>query len=255
MAGGTRTEDRIRNAALRDRSVSPPSRRPHQEGLPGRHERLHRFGLSRARPQALAEHILPQHSHGERFRISLMTRASTSSELDGALAMVDGIELRMPYNSDPTAREKINTGKMEYSISPGTVAQYVKSGFFRHINVAIVEVTDIPEDGRLIPSTSVGNNQAFINCAREVILEVNHYQPMELEGMHDVFEPDMPPNRQPIMITTRRTASASPYLTCPADKIKAIVETNHPNRTTVFKEVDADSQAISRHILDFSNTK
>ena len=117
--------------------------------------------------------------------------------------------------------------------------------------MAIVEVTGITEDGRLIPSTSVGNNQAFIDAAREVILEVNHYQPMELEGMHDVFEPPMPPHRAPIMITKPADRIGSPYLTCPADKIRAIVETNHPDRTTVFKEVDPASQAISRHILDF----
>jgi succinyl-CoA:acetate CoA-transferase len=43
----------------------------------------------------------------------------------------------------------------------------------------------------------------------------------------------------------------TPYLTCPPEKIKAIVETNHPDRTTVFKEPDADSKAISGHILDF----
>jgi succinyl-CoA:acetate CoA-transferase len=43
----------------------------------------------------------------------------------------------------------------------------------------------------------------------------------------------------------------TPYLTCPPEKIRAIVETNHPDRTTVFKEPDADSKAISRHILEF----
>jgi succinyl-CoA:acetate CoA-transferase len=209
-------------------------------------------GYPKLVPQALAEHILREHSHGRKFRISVMTGASTSSELDGALAMVDGVELRMPYNSDPTAREKINTGKMEYfDFHLGTVAQYVKSGFFGDIDVAVVEVTGITEDGQLIPSTSVGNNQVFIDCAREVILEVNHYQPLELEGMHDIFEPNMPPHREPIQITKVGDRVGSRYLTCPAEKIRAIVETNHPDRTTVFKEPDADSKAISRHILEF----
>ena len=99
-------------------------------------------------------------------------------------------------------------------------------------------MTGITEDGKLIPSTSMGNNQAFIDAAREVILEVNHYQPLELEGMHDVYEPPMPPNRAPIMITKPSDRIGSPYLTCPIDKIRAIVETNHPDRATVFKDVD-----------------
>jgi len=247
------TEDRIRNVSLRERICFAPEaaaliKKGYRVGMSG----FTGSGYPKLVPQALAEYILREHSRGGSFKISVMTGASTSSELDGALAMVDGIELRMPYNSDPTAREKINAGKMEYfDFHLGTVAQYVKSGFFGDIDVAIVEVTGITEDGRLIPSTSVGNNQAFIDCAREVILEVNHYQPMELEGMHDVFEPPMPPHRQPIMITKPADRIGSPYLTCPPEKIKAIVETDHPDRTTVFKDVDASSKAISHHILDF----
>jgi succinyl-CoA:acetate CoA-transferase len=247
------TNARIRHAALRDRICYAPEaaaliKSGYRVGMSG----FTGSGYPKLVPQALAEHILREHSHGGRFRISVMTGASTSSELDGALAMVDGIELRMPYNSDPTAREKINTGKMEYfDFHLGSVAQYVACGFFGEIDVAIVEVTGITEDGRLIPSTSVGNNQAFIDAAREVILEVNHYQPLELEGMHDVYEPPMPPNRAPIMITKPSDRIGSPYLTCPIDKIRAIVETNHPDRATVFKEVDSASQDISRHILDF----
>ena len=253
MTAETRTEDRIRNAALRERICFAPEaaaliRNGYRVGMSG----FTGSGYPKLVPQALAEHILREHSHGGSFKISVMTGASTSSELDGALAMVDGIELRMPYNSDPTAREKINTGKMEYfDFHLGTVAQYVKSGFFGDIDVAIVEVTGITEDGRLIPSTSVGNNQAFIDCAREVILEVNHYQPMELEGMHDVFEPPMPPHREPILITRVGDRIGSPYLTCPPEKIRAIVETNHPDRTTMFKDVDPASKAISAHILAF----
>ncbi|NJD63288.1 MAG: succinate CoA transferase [Deltaproteobacteria bacterium] len=209
-------------------------------------------GYPKLVPQALAEHILREHSRGGKFRIVVMTGASTSSELDGALAMVDGIELRMPYNSDPIAREKINFGKMEYfDFHLGAVAQYVRCGFFGELDTAIIEVTGVTEDGKLIPSTSVGNNQVFIDAAREVILEVNHYQPLELEGMHDVYEPEMPPNVQPIMILKPSDRIGTPYLTCPPEKIRAIVETNHPDRTTVFKEPDEDSKAISGHILEF----
>jgi acyl-CoA hydrolase len=43
-----------------------------------------------------------------------LDRRSTGPELDGALARANCIELRLPYNSDPTAREKINRGEMEY---------------------------------------------------------------------------------------------------------------------------------------------
>ena len=253
MSLAERTWDRVRNAALRERLCSANEaaaliKSGYRVGMSG----FTGSGYPKLVPQALAGHILREHSHGHKFRITVMTGASTSSELDGALAMVDGVELRLPYNSDPTAREKINSGKMEYfDFHLGSVAQYVNSGFFGDLDVAVVEIVGITEDGKLIPSTSVGNNQVFIDAAREVILEVNHYQPMELEGMHDIFEPPMPPHRLPIAISRVSDRVGTPYLTCPADKIKAIVETDHPDRTTVFKDPDADSKAISRHILAF----
>jgi succinyl-CoA:acetate CoA-transferase len=244
---------RIRNKALKEKityatDAAELIKNGYKVGMSG----FTGSGYPKLVPQALAEHILREHSKGGKFRIVVMTGASTSSELDGALAMVDGIELRMPYNSDPIAREKINFGKMEYfDFHLGTVAQYVKSGFFGDIDIAVIEVTGITEDGKLIPATSVGNNQAFIDVAREVILEVNYYHPLELEGMHDVFEPAMPPHNTPILITKPSDRVGTPYLSCPPEKIRAIIETNHPDRTTVFKEPDEASKAISRHILDF----
>ncbi len=47
-------------------------------------------------PQALARRIEEQNAQGGNFRISLWTGASTSAELDGALAKVHGIERRLP---------------------------------------------------------------------------------------------------------------------------------------------------------------
>jgi succinyl-CoA:acetate CoA-transferase len=49
-----------------------------------------------------------------KFRIGVWTGASTAPELDGALAQVDGVEMRLPYQSDPVCRQRINEGRMEY---------------------------------------------------------------------------------------------------------------------------------------------
>lgn len=48
----------------------------------------------------------------------MWTGASTGPELDDALVKTNGIEFRLPYNSDPIAREKINRGEMEYFDMP-----------------------------------------------------------------------------------------------------------------------------------------
>src|SRR4051812_7972724 len=71
-------------------------------------------GYPKAVPEALARQIVEAHAVGRDFRVNVWTGASTAPELDGALAAADGIELRLPYQSDPVSREKINTGRMEY---------------------------------------------------------------------------------------------------------------------------------------------
>src|SRR5690606_38611281 len=71
-------------------------------------------GYPKAVPLALAARIEVAHAAGDPFALRVWTGASTGPELDGALAKVKGIEFRLPYNSDPVAREQINSGEMEY---------------------------------------------------------------------------------------------------------------------------------------------
>src|SRR4029453_209072 len=72
-------------------------------------------GYPKEVPLALARRIVEANAAGDRFRINVWTGASTAPELDGALAAVDGIELRLPYQSDPLSREKIHTGQRAYT--------------------------------------------------------------------------------------------------------------------------------------------
>lgn len=210
-------------------------------------------GYPKAVPQALAAHIRNQTKSNSNFRIGVWTGASTAPELDGALAEVDGIEMRMPYQSDPVCRQKINEGKMEYiDIHLSHVAQHVWSGFFGKLNVAVIEVAGITEDGRLIPSTSVGNNKTWIDQADKVILEVNSGQSAGLEGMHDIYyNTALPPNRKPVMINTPADRIGDQYLHCPPEKVIAVVETCAPDRNSRFSAPDENSRRIAGHLLRF----
>ena len=83
-------------------------------------------GYPKSVPQALARRIEKLHAAGEEFRIGLWTGASTAPELDGALAKVHGIDMRLPYQSDPTCRRQINAGDMQYTdMHLSNVAQFV----------------------------------------------------------------------------------------------------------------------------------
>lgn len=210
-------------------------------------------GYPKSLPLALAARIEAAHAHGEPFKVSIWTGASTAPELDGALAKVDGIEMRLPYQSDPTCRERINSGKMDYiDIHLSHVAQHVWFGFLGKLDYAVIEVVGIREDGSLIPSTSIGNNKTWLDCADKVIIEVNDFQDPRLEGMHDVYYgTQIPPHRRPIPIIGPADRIGEPYLHVAPEKIIAVVRTNAPDRNSAFTAPDAVSSAIAGHIIDF----
>lgn len=210
-------------------------------------------GYPKEVPGALVRRMAEATARGGRFKVGIWTGASTAPELDGALAAVDGVELRMPYQSDPVSRAKINAGQMDYlDVHLSHVAQMVWEGFFGHLDIALIEVAGITEDGQLVPSSSVGNNKTWIDQADHVILEVNSWQPSELAGMHDIYYGTaLPPHRKPIQIVEPGDRIGTPYLRCPPEKIVAIVETHSPDRNTSFAAPDANSRLIAGHVLDF----
>jgi succinyl-CoA:acetate CoA-transferase len=210
-------------------------------------------GYPKAVPLELARRIANANLRGQKFQVSIFTGASTGPELDGALAMAGGIHLRLPYQSDPETRKRINAGEMEYmDIHLSHVAQFVEYGFLGKLDLALIEDTAVLEDGRLVPSSSIGNNKTWIEQAERVIIEVNSWQPMELEGMHDIYyglQP--PPNRGPIPLTQTGQRIGSPYLEVPLEKIAAVVLTDSPDRNSPFRAPDANSKRIAGHILEF----
>ena len=210
-------------------------------------------GYPKKIPLALACRIAEKQLKGEKFQVSVFTGASTGPELDGALAKSGGVQLRLPYQSDPETRKRINAGEMDYmDVHLSHVAQMVEYGFLGKLDVAVVEVTAVLEDGRLIPSSSLGNNKAWLDCAEKVILEVNSWQPLEMEGMHDVYYGlEAPPHRGPIPLVAAGDRIGIPYLQVPLDKVIAVVPTHAPDRNSAFKDADEGSAKIAEHILEF----
>ncbi|NMG28643.1 acetyl-CoA hydrolase/transferase family protein [Aromatoleum evansii] len=247
-------ENRIHCAALRSKVMSATEAASLiQSGMNVGMSGFTGSGYPKAVPSALAKHIMDANLNGKRFKIGVWTGASTAPELDGALAMVDGIEMRLPYQSDPTCRKRINAGEMEYiDIHLSHVAQFVWFGFLGKLDVAVVEVAGILEDGRLIPSSSIGNNKTWLDQADKVILEVNSWQSAQLEGMHDIwYGTQLPPNRQPIPLVRSSDRIGEPYLRCDPEKVIAVVETHAPDRNSAFSPPDESSKRIAGHILEF----
>ncbi|WP_353233751.1 acetyl-CoA hydrolase/transferase family protein [Diaphorobacter ruginosibacter] len=210
-------------------------------------------GYPKAIPQALAARISAEHDAGRPFRVSIWTGASTAPELDGALAKVDGMDMRLPFQSDPICREKINTGKMHFTdMHLSHVAQHAWFGFLGHLNIAVIEVCAVNEDGSFVPTMAVGNNKTWLDLADKVILEVNNRLPLELDGMHDIYYGTaIPPQRKPIPLYGPHDRIGVPHLHCDPGKVIAIVETDAPDRNTVFAAPDENSERIAAYIIDF----
>lgn len=247
-------ENRIHNSGLQSKvTTAEQAAAQIQPGMTVGMSGFTGSGYPKAVPLALAAQIERAHARGEKFALRLLTGASTAPELDGALAKVGGIDFRLPYQSDPELRARINRGEIEYmDIHLGQVAQYTWFGFLGKLDLAVVEVAGILPDGRLIPSTSVGNNKTWLELADKVIIEVNSAQPAGLDGMHDIYYGTaLPPDRKPIPLVRPGDRIGDPYLHVDPAKVIAVVETHAPDRLSRFAEPDEISIRIANHLIEF----
>jgi len=204
-------------------------------------------GYAKAVPLALAERM-----EKEPFKIDLWTGASVGDEADGALTRAHGINRRFPYQTNGDTRKALNSGDIKYvDMHLSTMAQNVRYGFFGDLDVAIVEVCQINEDGSLVPTTSVGNSPTFVSQAKKVIVEVNVSQPLSLVGMHDIYEPLDPPYRKPIPLEHAGDRIGTDAIPCDPDKIIAVVPCDVPDTTRPLAPIDDDAKAMSQHLIKF----
>ena len=121
----------------------------------------------------------------------------------------------MPYQLIRSAAPNQRRRDRLHGRALSDVAQMVWEGFLGHLDTALVEVTAITEDGSLIPSSSVGNNKTWLDLADRIILEVNAWQPLALEGIHDIYYGTaLPPHRKPINILAAADRIGVPHLRC-----------------------------------------
>ncbi|ADL08567.1 succinate CoA transferase [Thermosediminibacter oceani DSM 16646] len=204
-------------------------------------------GYPKEVPMALAKR-----AEKENLRITLYTGASVGDELDGTLARAGAITKRIPYQTNDSIRKGINSGQIEFvDLHLSHMPQMIRYGFLGKLDVAIVEAVAIREDGGIVPATSVGNTPVFIEMAEKVIVELNESQPLELEGMHDIYTPENPPHRKPIPITKTADRIGTTYIPCNPEKIAAIVLTSRKDSVRPLAPVNECSRKISEHLIEF----
>ena len=234
--------DRVRNKALQSKIVTAEEAAAFFK--PDMNVACSGFTASaypKAVPMALAERMKK-----EPFSVNIWTGASTGPELDDVLAQVHGIKKRLPYQTDTVLRKEINDGSVDYlDLHLSESAQLSRCGYLGKIDVALVEACAITEEGNLIPTTSLGNAASYVQSADKVIVEINTTQPLELEGMHDVYVPLDPPNRLPIPIVKADDRVGTNYIPCTPDKILYISNNIDPEEMRC--DLAPGAEVVYRH--------
>jgi len=207
-----------------------------------------RAGDAKAVPTALVKRA----ENGEKFKVNVFTGASLGSDIDKMLAEAGVINKRMPFQADPLMRKKINSGEHLFTdIHLSHIAELLRNQAIDSVDYAILEAISITEDGMIIPSTSVGNNQAFADFAENIIVEINIGQPEELEGIHDIYSLEKQGDRNPIPLTKADDRIGTKGIQVPMDKIKGIVFTDQVDSPSTIVAPDEETQMMADHLLDF----
>ncbi|TXH44733.1 MAG: propionyl-CoA--succinate CoA transferase, partial [Burkholderiaceae bacterium] len=141
--------DRIRLARLRDRIMSPEAAAAlFADGMTVGMSGFTRAGDCKAVPFALAERAANEH-----LQITLMTGASLGNDIDKVLTDANVISRRIPFQSDPTLRRKINDGEVMFIDQHlSETVEQLRSGQIAPVDIAVVEATAITENGGIVPT-------------------------------------------------------------------------------------------------------
>lgn len=209
-------------------------------------------GTPKVVTQALAERAIKEHEAGRPFKVNVFTGASTNRWADGALAAANAINRRTPYQSTPELRQRINNHDCHYfDLHLSELAQKVRYGVYGDIDVAIIEVADVMDNGEVVLGTGVGNVPTYAALAKKVILELNTKLPKKLHGFHDIYMPLDPPYRREIPVYKPSDRIGAPTLKIDPAKIVGVVHSNSYDGIKGFSELDDTTLQIGANVCGF----
>lgn len=212
-------------------------------------------GAAKAVTKELAKIAEAEHAAGREFQVGIFTGASTGQSTDGDLANAQAIRYRAPYTTNPDFRKHVNMGEIAYNdIHLSQMAQELRYGFMGQVDWAILEVCDFEECGdtcRAYLTSAGGISPTAARLAKHVILEHNTFHSTGAKLLHDVYELQDPPLRQPIPLTGVGDRIGKPYVEIDAKKIVAVVECHIPDEARAFKDLDPVTTKIGMNVAEF----
>ena len=210
-------------------------------------------GFTKCGDAKAVPHALVKRAENETFKVNVLTGASLGADVDTKMAEAGIINKRTPFQADPVMRKSINAGNMQYTdIHLSQLAEMVRQNTITDgIDFAILEAVAITEDGVIIPTTSVGNNNIYAQYAKNIIVEVNVGQVAALEGVHDIYTPEEQGSRKAIPLENASDRIGTKGIKVDIEKIKGIVITDWPDSPSAMVAPDAETKDIANHLLDF----
>lgn len=201
---------------------------------------------------ALAEKAIKEHEAGRPFKVNIFTGASTNNWADGALARANAINRRTPYQNTPDLRLRINSHDTHYfDLHLSELAQKFRYGTYGDLDVAIIEVAEVMDNGEVVLGTGVGNVPTYATLAKKVILELNSKLPKGMYGMHDIYLPLDPPHRREIPIYKPSDRIGSPTVKIDPAKIAGVVHSDSYDGIKGFTELDDVTLQIGANVCGF----
>lgn len=188
------------------------------------------------------------------LKITLMTGASLGHGIDGKLAEVGALSRRLPFQADPILRPKINSGEVLFVDQHlGETAELLANGFLPQVDIAVLEVAKIYDDGQVLPTTSVGNNLAYAQYSKHIILEVNTTISLAIQGFHDIYSSGVAPSKSIIPIMEPNTRIGTNLMPIDFSKVIAIVFSDAKDSPAELVAPDVKTTAIADHLIEFFN--
>ena len=211
-------------------------------------------GDPKAVPVALAEYVEQNKLQGK-LRFNLFVGASSGAKNEDRWAQDDMIAERHPYQNSANLRKRLNNGTAKFADKHLSMfPQDLQWGFYSKgrknpIDIAIVEASEILEDGSIVLAGAVGAIVEMMHAADKIIIELNTAIP-SFKGCHDIIEPWTPPGK-PLNITSVDSRIGTLSVKIDPRKVAAVVESKLIFPGRAVKGADKDSKAIASHIVDF----
>ena len=210
-------------------------------------------GTAKAVTTELAKRAHEEHEKGRPFQVGIFTGASTGQSCDGVLSNEQAIRYRAPYTTNPDFRKHVNMGEIAYNdIHLSQMAQELRYGFLGDVDWAIIEVCALTDDGKAYLTAAGGIAPTVARLAKKgVIIELNAFHSDKSIGIHDVYEPTDPIERQCIGITKPSDRIGETYVQIDPKKIVGVVECNLPDEARAFKGTDPITDTIGNNVAEF----